>query len=282
MSKGTKYFFITLLSVFILLTSINLYNSVNNTRRQNLLAMSDRTFNVKAVHSKSNDAILYTQGLILEEDGTMLESGGLYNQSTLTRMKYPSSKIVSQTKLKNNQFAEGIAKVGSKIYQLTWRERTINVYDSDTLEKTGELEMDKQMKEGWGLGKYKNNELIATDSTDKIFFLDDQTLKVKRYITVMSEGRSVSYINALDFDGTNIYANVYLTSNILKIDPETGNVLKTYELNNLVKNEINSNTLNESRFNGGDVLNGIAYDANRKLFILTGKRWGHFYEVELN
>lgn len=290
MTTLQKILVITAFSITILLLSFSHTNGSKNTNHSNKRNKSAKTldsetellsgsnYKVLNVISKK-DKIFYTQGIFLEGEDYIVESGGMYGMSTLTRMKYPSLEIVKQAKLKDSYFAEGIAKVGNNIYQLTWRENKILKYNSETFE-VEELVMDSKMREGWGLANYKNNELIATDGSDKIFFLDDKTLASKRVLQVTYDGMGVNLLNALAYDGKYIYANIYYSTTIVKIDQNDGNVVERYEMSKLVDHEINKNTLTRTRLNSGEVLNGICYNEKSKLFIVTGKRWGHLFEVE--
>jgi glutamine cyclotransferase len=291
---STKSYLIISIFIIIIFVVINVHNSYNSSRsfiknnshdistEETLEKLKGDNFKIKKIYPK-NDSVFYTQGLVKYKDNEIIESGGMYKESVLVKMEYPSMKIINKVNLSDEQFAEGIARVGNKIYQLTWKEDIINVYNADTLEKIEELKMDPQMLEGWGLTDYKDGLLVATDSRDTLFFLDDKTLQVKKKLQVTSKtGRAISNLNDLTYDGKFLYINVYYGTYVLKVDPNNGKVVKVYELKSLIDNELKSGTLTLDRLENGDVLNGIEYDKSSDSFILTGKKWGHYYEAEFN
>lgn len=295
MMKASKVILIALISIAILYISQSLnskstrqsqtessnFNPKNTDTQHTLQQLSGSNYSISKITSK-NTKIFYTQGLFFEGSDVIVESGGLYDQSTLTRMKYPSLEIIKQVNLNAKYFGEGIARVDNFIYQLTWRERKIIKYDAKTLQVIDEIELDKAMKEGWGLEVFNDTELIATDGSHNIFFLDNKTLRVKKTLKVVYNGKIVSLINDIAYNGKFIFANVYFSKSIIKINPSTGEVVDIYDMSNLVKYEINKKTLTENRLNSGEVLNGIAYDSARDIFVITGKKWGHLYEVSFN
>ena len=193
-------------------------------------------------------------------------------------------EIIKETRINNKYFGEGIAKCNNFIYQLTWRERKIIKYDYNTLEKINEINMDYQMKEGWGLSiSNKENELFATDGSDKIFRLDcNQNLKVIDIIHVKFNGHSVKYLNDLIYNNGFIYLNIYLDNRIAKVNIENGEIIKFYNMQNLIEYEFKKGILTTSNFYKGDVLNGIAYNDKNQSFLITGKRWGYMYEIVFN
>jgi glutamine cyclotransferase len=223
----------------------------------------------------------YTQGVYFENNGKyLIESGGLYGESVLVKQELPDLKIIKKVNLPRQYFAEGIAKCADNIYQLTWQERKVLKYSSD-LELLDTIELDPIVISGWGLSSTNNlDELIASDGSSKIHFLDcNNKLKVIKSIDVKLNNSPIDQINALAFANGEIWANRYFDNRILRIDPNSGKVIKTYDMSALVDNEINNNFLKTSRFNTGDVLNGIAYNKDTNKFLLTGKRWGNYYET---
>lgn len=244
----------------------------------------ENTSDFKVLSILKRPLTVYTQGLFFDYTGKFLyESGGLYDVSTLKKLNYPSLEVEKSINLDNLYFAEGIAKCGSTIFQLTWRENVILKYDLETLDFKGSIPMDDNMREGWGLAEFDKENLIATDGSAKIFFLDcKDNLKVNKTITVTLNGVPLRNLNDIVYAKGFIYANIYFDKQIYKIDPSTGNVVKKYYLTALVDFERKKNTLSFSALSSGDVLNGITYDANRDVFLLTGKRWGYFYEIKFD
>ncbi len=229
-------------------------------------------------------ATVYTQGLFFDTTGKFLyESGGLYNESTIKKLKYPSLVVEKSVNLGKEYFAEGIAKCGNTVYQLTWQEKVILKYDLNSLEAEGKIPLDPKMREGWGLAEFNQETLIATDGSPNVYFLScNENLKVVNSITITLNGVPLKNLNALVYAKGFIYANVYFDKRIYKIDPKSGNVVKTYYMSSLVDFERKKLTLTFNALTSGDVLNGIAYDAQRDMFLVTGKRWGYFYEVKFD
>ena len=246
--------------------------------------ISSSDFTVKKIIERKEDHKTYTQGLFFSKDYKILyESGGLYKESSIIKYEYPSLKLLKKTKLNNNYFGEGIAQCGKYIYQLTWRENIIIKYDLN-LNKIEELNLDDNLFEGWGLSYSNNvNELLATDGSDEIYRLDcNNNLKVISSIKVKdNNGNSYYNLNDLTYANGFIYVNIYLDTNIIKVD-FNGFVVKKYNLNELVNYEFNKGILTESNFRFGYVLNGITYNSKKNIFLVTGKRWGYMYEITFN
>ena len=225
----------------------------------------------------------YTQGLLFDKDNNLIESGGLYRESVLVKLEYPSLKILKKINLKNEFFAEGIGICNDEyLYQLTWKERKILKYSLPDLELVEMINMDNTLKSGWGLTNYNTNNLIATDGSNSIYILDcNNNLQVKKSISVFNDNSQLDRLNALVYVDGYIYANRYYDSNIYKINPESGIVEKTYDFGVLIQKEKEIGTLTNDKISSGLVLNGILYDKKRKIFILTGKKWDNYYEVIL-
>ena len=269
------------LYIILILSNILICQKLNET----LYPLNSLEYKVLNIYNRENDNKIYTQGLFFSDDkNSIYESGGLYGESRIIQLKYPSLEIIKETRINNKYFGEGIAKCNNFIYQLTWRERKIIKYDYYTLEKINEINMDYQMKEGWGLSISNNeNELFATDGSDKIFRLDcNQNLKVIDIIKVKFNGHSVNYLNDLIYNNGFIYLNIYLDNRIAKVNIENGEIVKFYNMQNLIEYEFKKGILTTSNFYKGDVLNGIAYNDKNKSFLITGKRWGYMYEIVFN
>jgi glutamine cyclotransferase len=166
-------------------------------------------------------------------------------------------------------FGEGLALVGGKLFQLTWQNHKCFVYDLETFQKEKEFTYDG---EGWGLttdGRW----LIMSDGTDQIRFLDPATFEEKRRITVLAHGQPVNHLNELEYIKGEIYANVWGTDYVVRVDPATGKLLGVIDFTGLLApGDRDQNT---------DVLNGIAYDAAGDRLFVTGKRWPKLFEVRL-
>jgi len=272
-----------LMSLLLFLLGIILLSFIKSPTTRTTQDKIENTIGFKVLKILKRESTVYTQGLFFDSTGDFLyESGGLYDISTIKKLHYPSLEVAYAANLEKTYFAEGIAQCGKTIYQLTWQENVILKYDSETLEALGGIPMDTKMREGWGLSEYENGLLIASDGSSNIYFLDcAKDLKVKSNITVTNEnGKALKLINELVYAKGYIYANVYFDKSIYKIDPKNGKVIKSYYMSPLVDFELRKGTLSSYALNSGDVLNGIAYDSKRDVFLITGKRWGFFYEVE--
>ena len=224
----------------------------------------------------------YTQGLFFEDGSTLIQSGGMYKESVIAKLDYPSMEVISKTKLPDKAFAEGIARCGNYVYQLTWQEKVVYKYNISDLKLVDTLKQPKALREGWGLSNFEDH-LIASDGTSNIYFLKCGSLELIRTIQVQNNDRLINNINDLTYAHNSIYANVYYSSQVLKINPGNGEVEKVYNMKNLVNYEVNKKkTLTLENLNHGDVLNGIAYNEEKDNFLLTGKRWGYFYEIEFD
>jgi glutamine cyclotransferase len=228
----------------------------------------------------------YTQGLFFSETGdTLFESCGLYSTSSFRKYTYPSLSLLKQIILPRNYFGEGIAKCGNFIYQLTWREHQILQYQSDTLQLISYIKL--PLKEGWGMSQYNTNELLLTDGSDKIYFAkceNDNTITIYNNITVTfpNTNTTVNKLNDLIYAKKHIWANRYFDNKIYKIDSSNGKVITTYTMDKLIEHEIQQKTLTQSKLNSGYVLNGIAYHKQQDVFLITGKEWGYYYEIQFN
>jgi glutaminyl-peptide cyclotransferase len=246
----------------------------------------ENTINYKVINIfQRKNPTVYTQGLFYYNN-TIYESGGLYSKSTLTRMEWPSQKIILKLNLEQKYFAEGIAASFSNniLYQLTYKEREILLYSFPDMEYKNKIKMPGEMKEGWGLcaGKEKD-EFFATDGSDKIFVLkidkNNNELNVVSHISVTQNKKSLYRLNELIYDGKYIYCNVYFSGSIYKINPNNGEVINVYNMKPLIDHDIKNGKLTQLRLSMGDVLNGIVYIPEKKSFILTGKLWDYYYEV---
>ncbi len=189
-----------------------------------------------------------------------------------------TGKAVKQQKIDSAEFGEGIVVLNDTLYQLTWQNNVVNVYDKSTFKKIREI---KWPFEGWGLTT-NGKELIISTGSSNIFFVDPHSFKILRQINVMDNNGPVSLLNELEYVNGSIYSNIYETDYIVKINPDNGNVTGKIDFSNLLqKSGMNYNPNNYS-VNTGNVLNGIAYDSTKKSFYITGKLWPALFEIKLN
>ena len=215
-----------------------------------------------------HDPKAFTQGLLFYH-GSLLESTGLYGQSSLREVEPKTGRVLKQLAVAAQYFAEGLTVIGDHAYQLTWQGGKGFVYDADTFRPEKEFSYDG---EGWGLTT-DGHSLILSDGTDHIRFLDPGDFHVVRSIAVTAEGKPVGRLNELEWINGEIFANVWQTDEIVRIDPATGQVRGVIDFSGLLAAA--------DRTPGADVLNGIAYDPTSDRLLVTGKRWPKLYEVRL-
>jgi glutamine cyclotransferase len=220
------------------------------------------------VKARPHDTEAFTEGLTFW-NGILVESTGLYGQSTLREVDLETGRVIRQVRLDDRYFGEGAAVLGNRIYQLTWKNEKGFIYDAATLERVGEF---AYKGEGWGLTT-DGRSLIMSDGTQTIRFIDPATFAVTRTIDVLAHGAPVTQLNELEYVKGALYANVWKTEFVLKIDPADGRILGNVSFVGILPGSERTPTT--------DVMNGIAYDeATGRLFV-TGKNWPELYEVRL-
>lgn len=241
---------------------------------QNFLLLSDlkpEKFGYKIVNSYPHNTAYFTEGLEIH-NGYLYESTGQEGGSYIYKINLSNWKTIKQTKLDDKYFGEGITILNNKIYQLTYKTQIGFVRDLNTFEiiKTWNY----KNEQGWGLtndGQY----LIMSDGTQFITYLDPETLNVIKKIEVCNNKSVVTNINELEYINGEIWANIWMTDTIVKIDSKTGKILAEIDLKGLLNTQLlNQNTQ-------VDVLNGIAYDAEKNRILVTGKFWPKIFEIEL-
>lgn len=225
-------------------------------------------YTYEVVKAWPHDRGAFTQGLVFR-DGTLLESTGLNGQSSLREVNLEDGRVLKHVQVPAVYFAEGLAVVGAEAFQLTWQNRKAFVYDADTFR---ELKQFSYEGEGWGLAT-DGTQLILSDGTARIRFLDPATFAVKRTIDVTREGKPVVRLNELEYIRGEIFANVWETDEVVRIDPATGQVRGVIDFSGLLSPQ--------DRRPDTDVLNGIAYDEKNDRLFVTGKRWPRLFEVRL-
>lgn len=227
-----------------------------------------RDYGYKVVASYPQDRSVFTQGFFIHQ-GLLYQSAGQYKESRLLSRSLTDSTPNKQTYLADQFFAEGISLLNNKLYQLTWRSGQGFIYDPETLQKTGGFSIAGQ---GWGLTN-NGKELILSNGSATLTFIDPETFAIKRTITVSFNGAPVKLINELEWVEGFIYANIWQSNWILIIDPANGNIIGKALLRGLLPPELKDAKT--------DVLNGIAYDRDSKRLFVTGKYWPRLYHIEL-
>ena len=223
----------------------------------------------RVVAKYPHDTTAYTQGLLIEK-GKLYESTGQYGKSKVRVVDLQTGKTEKAHALDKSFFGEGLAALDGRLYQLTWKKRRCFVYDLQTLAPLDTLSIPTQ--EGWGLTE-DGNHLILSDGSDRLRFLDPETLAIVREVEVRDGNRPVSRLNELEYIDGLVYANVWQNAHIAIIDPQDGKV----------KGWLNLDWLNvfHSPIDGADVLNGIAYDPTNQRLLITGKLWPTLYAFAL-
>jgi glutaminyl-peptide cyclotransferase len=215
-----------------------------------------------------HDTAAYTQGLVYD-DGILYESTGEYGHSDLRRIDIATGRILASVPLPSDRFGEGLALYDGRLYQLTWQTHVGYVYDAATLTLVDSF---PYVGEGWGLTS-DGTSLIMSDGTDTLRFLDPRTYHVIRRVNVRDGQSPLSQINELEFVRGALLANVYQSDWLVVIDPESGQIRRWIDLAGLLSEK--------QRTPRTDVLNGVAYDAQRDRFVVTGKRWPVLLELRL-
>ena len=227
-----------------------------------------RTCSFEVVNSWPHDPGAYTQGLVYH-DGKLFESTGLNGRSSLREVELATGNVLRRVDVPEVHFAEGMTIFGDRVYQLTWQSRKGFVYDLQSFQLLSEFAYEG---EGWGL-THDGRHLIMTDGTSRIRFLDPGSLAVLRTVDVLDNGQPVTRLNELEYVRGEIYANVWQTDRIARIDPQSGAVLGWIDLTGLLRPEDQTPT--------AEVLNGIAYDAAHDRLFVTGKFWPRLYQIRL-
>jgi glutamine cyclotransferase len=208
----------------------------------------------------------FTQGLIWHE-GSMYESTGRYGQSSIRKVRLEDGKVLARRTLQSRFFGEGLERIDNRLIQLTWRAGLAFVSDLTTLEERKTL---RYPGEGWGLC-YDGTALVMSDGSSMLEFRDPESMALLGEVTALKNGHPVRKLNELECVGSDIYANVWQSDEILRIDRRSGRVTATID---------SSGLLSRSEARRADVLNGIAYKPESQTFLLTGKLWPHVFEVE--
>ena len=215
-----------------------------------------------------HDVTSYTEGLLMS-GGYLYESTGLYNQSKLFKKDLETGKTIKRHSLESHYFGEGIAIFKNRIYQLTYNSNVGFIYDINSFERKGGFHYPTQ---GWGLTT-DGNELIMSDGSAALIFINPETLEQTRDIIVSDDKSEVGLLNELEYIEGEIYANIWMTDLIVRISPETGKVTGWIDLTGI--------NPDPEKLKYPYVLNGIAYDKNKERLLITGKCWPEIYEIEL-
>ena len=216
-----------------------------------------------------HDVGAFTQGFVYL-DGWFYETTGLYGRSSIRQVELQTGRINRIRRIEDNYFGEGLVILDERMIWITWKSETGFVYDLNTFDRIGEFHYPT---EGWGLTS-DGEVIFMSDGTSTIYLLDPQSLQQMGQISVLDDDKPVTNLNELEFIHGSIYANIWQTNTIVRIDPETGTVTGRLDLTGI-----------QQRFSEfprkTDVLNGIAYDAEHDRIFITGKLWPKVFEIEI-
>lgn len=218
----------------------------------------------KIVSIYPHDPGAFTQGLVYDQ-GLLFEGTGQETRSSLRKIKLETGEVLNQLNLDSELFGEGIAILGDRIFQLTWQSKVGFVYEKATFKFINRV---YYQNEGWGLTAM-GDKLVMSEGTNILYFVEPQTFRVISRIEVYDNKVKVDSLNELEFINGEIWANIWQSDTIARIDPETGKVLGYIDLKGIC-------TETDTSIN---VLNGIAYDPAGKRIFITGKNWPKLYEI---
>ena len=226
-----------------------------------------KEYTVEVVAKYPHDTQSYTQGLFFQ-DGQMYESTGLRGKSTFRKIDLETGKSLKRLDFDKKYFLEGSVMFNDNLYILTWETKVAFVYDAETLEYKSTW---KYPREGWGLTT-DGKQLIASDGSSTLYFMDEN-FALQRRVIVKYEDRPVRWLNELEYINGKIWANVYMTDEIVIINPKDGRVEGVIDCRGLLPKQL--------RTPETDVLNGIAYNPEDGKIYITGKNWPELYEIRL-
>jgi glutamine cyclotransferase len=264
----SRLFVLCILGLSVLLAVASGF-SCSNSSESPVPSNSDATiYTYNVVNTYPHDRTAFTQGLVFEDD-VLYEGTGQYGHSTLRRVELETGDILQIRELSDEFFGEGITIYGNEVIQITWQNNVGFVYDKNSFEL---LQQFNYTTEGWGI-THDGTRLIMSDGTSTLRFLDPQTFEEIGQIEVYDNDTPIARLNELEYIQGEIYANVWREDWIVRIEPDTGQVVGWVDLRGLLTAE--------DRTEPVDVLNGIAYDAEADRLFVTGKWWPKLFEIEL-
>lgn len=224
-------------------------------------------YNSVLVNKYPHQRTSFTQGLEYI-DGFLYESTGMVGTSEIMKCEIETGKVLKRRSIPGLHFGEGLTVFGNRIYQLTWQSGVCFVWDKESFEL---INSHNYSGEGWGLTN--DGEILIMSGGDNVIrFIDPETFKVERTISVFDENYPVKYLNELEWVNGEIWANVWQKDIIYRIDPESGKLLGKIDISHLYKHL--------DTYDNPDVLNGIAYDADSNRIFVTGKYWPYVFEIK--
>lgn len=225
-----------------------------------------------------HDRAAFTQGLQYIGDGVYIESTGQVGESGVRRVDLKTGKVLGKVPTPLvTAFGEGVAVLGGLAYHLTWQDGLAFAFDLSTMKEVGRY---RYSGEGWGLTT-NGRDLIMSNGTPTLVWRDPKTFAAKRSVTVTDGGQPVKNLNELEYIQGSVYANIWLTDRIARIDPQTGRVTAWIDVSALTREASGNAAKLGKPLTFDDIPNGIAYVPERGTLLLTGKRWGTVFEVKV-
>lgn len=272
MQKSIMKYFLAICLLCLVACSGQKQNEMSNIPKyqeaQQTSNNNSNTYKAEILETFNHNPDYFTQGFEIH-NGFIYEGTGLNGKSSLLKWDFKTGEVVKSVKLDDKYFGEGITVFKDKIFQITWTSGVCFVYDAKTFKK---LKSFDYTGEGWGLTNDDKN-LIMSDGTNMIKFLNPDNFSIVKTIAVTDNGAPINNLNELEYIDGEIWANIWMQSKIVVINPETGNITKWIDLSELMS------TLEAGE--KADVLNGIAYDKQSKKIYLTGKNWKNVFSVKL-
>jgi len=219
-----------------------------------------------------HDQRAFSQGLVVH-DSRLIEGTGRYRESSLREVDINTGTVLRHVALPNDVFGEGVTVWGDQIVQLTWQNGYLMTWDLGTMQQKSRVayrQIDRSLKQGWGI-THDGKQLIISDGSAVLRFVDPKTWRTVRRVKVRSGLRSIRNLNELEYVNGEVLANIWYSTRIARINPETGKVNGWLELDQLIPAVV--------RRNRDAVLNGIAWDPDAKRLYVTGKLWPSLYEI---
>ncbi|MBV9743198.1 MAG: glutaminyl-peptide cyclotransferase [Acidobacteriia bacterium] len=225
-------------------------------------------YGYNVVHTYPHDSNAYTQGLFYL-NGFLYESTGLNGQSSVRKEKLETAEILERHDIPEQYFGEGVVNWKDRLLEITWKSEVGFIYDLASFALKGQF---SYPGEGWGLTQ-DGKRIIMSDGTSELRFWDPETLKETGRVRVTADGAPIDQLNELEWVKGEVYANIWQTNRIARIDPASGKVVGWIDLRGILSP---TNMVGE-----GGVLNGIAYDAATARLFVTGKLWPKLFEIKL-
>ncbi len=261
-----------LLVILILLSGCKTGEATGHTQtageEQMTAPFRAQTYTYQISNAYPHDPTAFTQGLIFYQ-GALYESTGLNGQSSIRKVDLQTGQVIGKYDVPAQYFGEGLTILKGRAFQLTWQSQRGFIYDPDSFQLLGTFDYSG---EGWGL-THDGRSLIMSDGSNQIRFLDPENFQTQRIVSVFDGSRRIELLNELEYIRGEIYANVWQSDKIARIDPRSGRVDSWIDLSGLLPPE--------DRTRHVDVLNGIAYDQNNDRLFVTGKLWPKLFEIKI-